>query len=87
MIFKFIPFVRTLIQDYPESPMNVKVENIQKSVKVNFEPGFNNRADTETYDIEFAKVNFGLVWEVIKTIDHQGEQKSKQTVVVTKDRI
>ena len=84
--------VTLLIQHFPEPPMNVQVQNIQNSVKVSFEPGFNNYANIESYDIEFAVLSLtnGTLstgkWKKVKTVEHKGAQLSHQLAIVT-DRL
>ena len=84
--------VNLVIEDFPEPPMSIQVENIQKSVKVSFEPGFNNYADIEEYDIEFAVISLTNAneqgkWQKMKTVEHKAEQLSKQVVIVTQNLV
>ena len=68
--------------------MNIQVENVEQSVQVSFEPGFNNYAPIEEYDVEFAVINSQNEkeqepYKKIKTVEHTGEQLSKQVTRAT----
>ena len=68
--------------------MNIQVENVEQSVQVSFEPGFNNYAPIQEYDVEFAVINSQNEkeqepYKKIKTVEHTGEQLSKQVTIGT----
>ena len=78
--------VNLVIVDLPQPPKNIQVQNVEKSVKVSFEPGFNNYAEIKTYDIEFAILtdpNRQSEWRKMVTLTHQGSQLSRQEAIVS----
>ena len=72
--------VNLVIQDYPEPPMDVQVENAKNGVRIKFDPGFNNYAQIESQSDEMTYHVCFFVEAFVETLE---TQKFLQTPKIT----